>query len=86
VDVIVITEIQQFFSGELSAIVNDDRVRDPKTQNDILDEIRGLLGANFGQGLHLDQLGKFINRDEQVGQAPGCLLEWSQKVQAPHDE
>jgi hypothetical protein len=29
-DVIVITEIQEFFSGELSATVGNDRVRDPK--------------------------------------------------------
>jgi hypothetical protein len=32
VDVIVITEIQKFFSGELSAILGDDRVRDPQNE------------------------------------------------------
>jgi hypothetical protein len=30
VDVIVITEIKEFFSGELSAIVGNDRLRDPE--------------------------------------------------------
>jgi hypothetical protein len=74
-DVIIITEIQNFFSSDLSVIVDDDRVRDLKTENDILDKIHSLLGANFGRGVHLDQLGEFIESNEQVGQAPGCLLE-----------
>jgi hypothetical protein len=46
-DVIVVIEIQEFFSGELSDIIGNDRVRDPKMKNDVLDEIYGLLGANF---------------------------------------
>jgi hypothetical protein len=47
VDVIVITGIQEFFSGELSAVVSDDRVRNPEIENDVLDEIHGSFGANF---------------------------------------
>jgi hypothetical protein len=38
-DVVIITEIQEFFLGELSAVVSDDGVRDPKTENDVLYEI-----------------------------------------------
>jgi hypothetical protein len=38
-------------------------------ENDVLDEIHDLLGADFSQGLRLDPLSKFIDRDEQVGQA-----------------
>jgi hypothetical protein len=86
VDAIVVTEIQEFFSDELSAVVDNDRVRNPKMENDVLDKIHGLLGADFSQGLCLDPLSKFINRDEQVDQAPGCLLEGSLKVQTPHSE
>jgi hypothetical protein len=63
--VIVVIEIQDFFCCELSVVVSDDRVRDPEIENDVLDEIHGLLGANFGQGLCLDPLSKFIYRDEQ---------------------
>jgi hypothetical protein len=33
-------------------------------ENDVQDEIHGLLGANFSQGLRLDPLSKFIDRDE----------------------
>jgi hypothetical protein len=55
-------------------------------ENDVLHEIHGLLGANFGQGFRLDPLSKFIDCDEQVGQALRRLIEGSQKVQAPHGE
>jgi hypothetical protein len=72
-DVIVILEIQDFFLIELSAIVGEDRVRDPKMKNDILDEIYGLLGANFSQGSHLNPLSKFDGHDEQVGITPGTF-------------
>jgi hypothetical protein len=64
IDIIVILEIQEFFSGELSASVDDARVRDPEMKNDVLDKINGLLGANFNQGLHPDKLSKFIVPDE----------------------
>jgi hypothetical protein len=36
-------------------------------KNDILDEIYGLLGANFGKGLCLDPLSKLVVCDEEVG-------------------
>jgi hypothetical protein len=86
VDVSVITEIQEIFSDEPSVVVGNDRVRNPKTKNHVLDEIHGMLGADFSQGLCLDPLSKFINRDEHVGQAPRRLLEGSQEVQTPHGE
>jgi hypothetical protein len=38
-DVIVVIEIMEFFSSELSAAISDDRVRDPEVKNDVLDEI-----------------------------------------------
>jgi hypothetical protein len=44
---VIITEIQELFTGELSAVVDDDGVRDPETENDVLDEIHTLLGANL---------------------------------------
>jgi hypothetical protein len=49
-------------------------------ENDVLDEIHSLLGADFSQGLCLDPLSKFIHHDEQVGRAPVCLLHGSQEV------
>jgi hypothetical protein len=43
-----------------------------------------LVVANFGQGLSLDPLGEFVDRDKQVGEALGCFFEGSQEIQAPH--
>jgi hypothetical protein len=62
-------------TGELSAVVSNDRVRNPEMENDVLDEIHGLPASDFSQGLHLDPLSIFIDHDEQVGQAQRRLLE-----------
>jgi hypothetical protein len=51
-----------------------------------VDEIYGLFRANFSQGLCVNQLSKFIDRDKQVDQAPMSLLEGSQNVQTPYNE
>jgi hypothetical protein len=64
---IVNVEVQEPFSCELSVMAGNDRIRDPKMKNDVSDEIYDLLGANFGQGLRIDLLSKFINNDKQVG-------------------
>jgi hypothetical protein len=66
INIIVITEIQESFFSELSVIVGNDRVRDTEAKNDIMDEIYGLLGANFGQVLRFNPFSKFVNCDEQV--------------------
>jgi hypothetical protein len=85
-DVVVITEIQEIFPGELSVVVGDDGVRDPEVENNVLDEIYYLLGANLHQGPCLDSFSKLVDREKQVGQAPRCLLKGSQGVQAPYDK
>jgi hypothetical protein len=46
-DVVIIIEIQELFPSELSASIIDDGVRDSKTENNVLDEIHYLLGANI---------------------------------------
>jgi hypothetical protein len=56
----------------------------PKVENDVLDEIHCLLGANLSQGPRLDSLSELVDLDEQVGQALGCFLEGPQEVQPPH--
>jgi hypothetical protein len=33
-------------------------------KNDVLDEIHGFLRADFSQGLRLNPLSKFVDRDE----------------------
>jgi hypothetical protein len=46
-DVVVITEVQKLFSGELSVVVGNDRIGYLEKENDILDEIHGLSGIDF---------------------------------------
>jgi hypothetical protein len=85
-DVVIIIEIQELFPSELSASIVDDGVRDSKTENDVLDEIHYLLGANISQGPRLDPLSQLVDHDKQVGQALERFLEGPQEVQAPQGE
>jgi hypothetical protein len=34
-------------------------------------------------GCYIDPLGKFVNGDEQVGEATSCPLQWSNQVEPP---
>jgi hypothetical protein len=47
-DVMVVTEVQELLSSELSAVIGNDRIRYPETEDDILDEIHRLLRADLG--------------------------------------
>jgi hypothetical protein len=83
-DVVVLTEVQKLFSGELRAIVGDDGVRDPKAMDDVCEERHRLLGPDVGQGSDLDPLEEFVDGDQQVREAPGCLLQGTDEVQTPY--
>jgi hypothetical protein len=72
--VVVVTEIQELLVGELGAIVRDDAVGYPKAMDDVGEEQRDLLRSDVSNGTGLDPLGKLVNGDEQVGEAPGCSL------------
>jgi hypothetical protein len=85
-DVVAITEIQESFPGELGLVVSDGRVRDPKVENDALDKAYHFLGADLSQGPSLNLFSELVDHDKQVGEAPGCFLEESQEVQAPHSK
>jgi hypothetical protein len=69
-DAIVVIEIQELRPSELDVVV--------------LDKAHCLFGGNFVHGLSLDLLSEHVNHDKQVAEAPGCFLEGSQEVQAPH--
>jgi hypothetical protein len=46
-DVVIIPEIQELLPGELGAIVCDDAVREPKIENNVLNKIHCLFGADL---------------------------------------
>jgi hypothetical protein len=83
-DIVVVIEVKELLPIELGPVVSDDRVRDPKIEDSVLDKAYHLFGANFGQGPSLDLLSELADRDKQVGGAPGHFFEGSQEVYAPH--
>jgi hypothetical protein len=82
----VIAEFQEPFAGKVGAVVRDDVVGNPKAMNDVGEEQRGLLRSDVGNGTSLDPLGKLVNGDEQVGEAPSCFLQGSDQVEPPNGE
>jgi hypothetical protein len=80
-DVMVIVEFQEPFAGELGAVVRDEAVGNPKAMDDVGEEQRGLLRFDIGNGTGLDPLGKLVNGDEQVVEAPSCSLQGSDQVE-----
>jgi len=79
-----VVECQEFLARELGAVVGDDRVRDPEPEDDVGKEQNGLLGFNLADGASLDPLGEFVDCHQQVGEAPGRLLQRTEEVQSPH--
>jgi hypothetical protein len=73
-DVMVVIEIQEPLASELGASVHDDAVRNPEAMDDVGEEQHSLLRLDAGDGSGLDPLGKFVDGDEQVGEAPDCFL------------
>ena len=79
-DVVVLAEVQELSTGELGAVVGDDGVRDPKAMDDVYEESHHLLSLDVGEGSDLDPLGEFVYGDQQVREAPGCLLQGTDEV------
>jgi hypothetical protein len=47
VDMVIITEAEKLFAGELRVVVGDDKVWDPEAMNDVDEEEHHLLGLNL---------------------------------------
>jgi len=73
-DVMPIAEDQELFASELSAVVGDDDVGDPKPVDDVSEEKDGLLEMDVGDGSSLDPFGEFVDGHQQMGVPPFCLL------------
>jgi hypothetical protein len=71
-DVIVVAEIQKLFAGKLGDVVRDDAVRNPKAVDDVGKKFHSLFRPDAGERTGLDPLGKFVDGDEQVGEASHC--------------
>jgi hypothetical protein len=71
-NVVVVAEIQKLFTSKLGAIVYDDIVGNPKAVDDVGEKEHSLLRPDAGDRTGLDPLGKFVNGNEQVGEAASC--------------
>jgi len=70
----LITEVQELPAGELSAVVSDDDIGDPKSMDDVGEEEDDLLGADVGDGSSLDPFGELVDGHQQVGVPPFRFL------------
>jgi hypothetical protein len=68
----VVAEIQKLFASKLGAVVRDDAVRNPEAVDDVGEKLHILLRPDASDRTGLDPLGKFVNGDEQVGEATNC--------------
>src|SRR6185437_10558807 len=59
---------------------------DPKLEDNISGKQHGLFGLDLADGPSLDPLGELVDCHQQVGVAPGRLLQRADKVQSPHGE
>jgi len=71
-DVMPVTEVQD--AGELSAVVGDDDVGNPKPVDDVGEEKDGLLRAYVRDGSSLDSFREFVDGHQQMGVSCCCLL------------
>jgi hypothetical protein len=54
--------------------------------DDVGEECHRLFGPDAVQGPDLDPLGEFIDGDQEVRVAPGCLLQGADEVQTPYSK
>jgi hypothetical protein len=54
----------------MGVVVDDDRVGDPKAEDDVLGKAYCLFGAYFSHGPILDPLSELVDYDKQMGEAP----------------
>ena len=83
---VVVTKHQELVAGELCPIVSDDGVWNPKPVDDISEEQHRLLGFDSIDQASLDPFGELINHYQQMGVAPGGLLQRPNHVEPPHGE
>ena len=63
--VVAIAERQEFLARELSAIVGDDRIRDPKPEDNVSEVQNICLRLDLADGSSLDPLGELVDRYQQ---------------------
>jgi hypothetical protein len=81
-----VAELQEFLARELGPIVGDNGVWYSKMMDDVGEERHRMLCPEIRNGVYFYPLGKFVDRDQQVGEAPGRLPQGPDDVQPPYSE
>ena len=85
-DVLFIVESNEFLADELCAVVCDDGVRYSKAMDDVEEEQHSLLRLNHRDRPSFDPFYELVYGDQQVGVAPGRLLERPNQIEPPDHE
>ena len=85
-DVLFIAESNELLTGELRAVVCDDRVWYSKAMDDVEEEQHSLLGLDCGDQLSFDPFCELVYGDKQVGVASWRLLERPNQIEPPNHE
>jgi hypothetical protein len=72
-DVEFVAEFQEFPARELGPVVGDDGVWHSEAMDDVGEERHRLLCPEICNGAHFYPLGKLVDRNQQVSEAPGRL-------------
>jgi hypothetical protein len=84
--VVVVTKVEEFHPRELSVVVGDDCVEYAEEIDDVGEERDRLLGVDVDDGSGLYPLRELVDCYKKVGEAPGCLSEWTHHVEVPDCE
>jgi hypothetical protein len=69
----IVAELQEFPARELGPVVGDDGVGHSKVMDDIGEERHRLLCPEVRNGAHFYPLGKLVDRNQQMSEAPRRL-------------
>jgi hypothetical protein len=72
-DVVLVAELQKLPAGELRPVVGE-------AVYDVGEECHDLLCLEISDWVHLDPLGELVDGNQQVGVAPGRLLQGPDNV------
>ena len=71
---------------ELSAIIRDNPVWYAEYDHDVLEELFGLLGCDFGYRFGFNPFGELVDGGEEVCETTWCYLQGSDHVESPGNE
>jgi hypothetical protein len=82
-NVVVVTEVENFLHRELGAVVGDDRAGYAEAVDDVSEERYGFLGVDVHNGSGFNPLRELVDRHEKMRESLGRLSERPHHVEVP---